>query len=101
MFPTDSETQVEVIDAAEVDTLTQIEERVRRAVTLVASLREERDAALQALAEAKESAAQAEAQAEAAQRTLSEEISALKTDRKQVRERLERLLGHIDQLGEA
>lgn len=97
MSPADSDTQVELTPAVEVDTLSQIEERVRRTVELVSSLRQERDAALGALAEARN----ASVQAEAANRSLSEEIAGLKGERQQVRGRLERLLGHIDQLNDA
>ena len=96
MLPADSDTQVEITPAVEVDTLSQIEERVRRTVELVGTLRQERDAALQALTEART----ANANAEAVNRGLSDEIAGLKTERQQVRGRLERLLGHIDQLNE-
>jgi len=96
MLPADSDTQVEITPAGEVDTLSQIEERVRRTVELVGTLRQERDAALQSLAEART----ANANAEATNRGLSDEIAGLKSERQQVRGRLERLLGHIDQLNE-
>ena len=96
MLPADSDTQVEITPAGEVDTLSQIEERVRRTVELVGTLRQERDAALQSLAEART----ANANAEAVNRGLSDEIAGLKSERQQVRGRLERLLGHIDQLNE-
>jgi uncharacterized coiled-coil DUF342 family protein len=96
MSPADSDTQVEINSAGEVDTLSQVEERVRRTVELVGTLRQERDAALQALAEART----ANANAEAINRGLSDEVATLKSERQQVRGRLERLLGHIDQLNE-
>jgi len=96
MSPVDSETQVELSASVEADPLSQIEERVRQTVELVGTLRHERDAALQSLADAKA----ANAQAEAANRSLSDEIAGLKSERQQVRGRLERLLGHIDQLNE-
>lgn len=79
---------------AEPDTLTQIEERILRAVELVNTLRQERDAALREL----DSLRAELQQTEATGRTLSEEILSLKAERQKVRGRLERLLGHIDQL---
>jgi len=71
----------------ETDALSGLEERIQKAVQLVSRLREERDAAL---AEA------AEARAENAR--LSEEVKNLQADRRQVRTRIEKLLGQIDGL---
>jgi uncharacterized coiled-coil DUF342 family protein len=79
---------------AEQDTLSQIEQRVLRTVELVNSLRQERDSLLRELAEARS----AGEQTDTANRALSEEIVSLKSERQLVRGRLERLLGHIDQL---
>ena len=70
------------------DSLNSLEERVLRAVQLVASLRKERDAAV-------EEAAQARAEIE----RLEAENQSLQAERKQVRTRIEKLLGQIDQLG--
>jgi len=70
------------------DSLNSLEERVLRAVQLVASLRKERDAAV-------EEAAQSRAEIE----RLEAENQSLQTERKQVRTRIEKLLGQIDQLG--
>jgi len=70
------------------DSLNGLEERVLRAVQLVASLRKERDAAV-------EEAAQSRAEIE----RLAAENQSLQTERKQVRTRIEKLLGQIDQLG--
>jgi FtsZ-binding cell division protein ZapB len=85
---------------SELDSLASLEERIRRAVELVATLKEERDAALSDLAEArvamaelaplKKSAAEAE--------RLRQEVDGLKVERKQVRVRIEKLLGQMDQL---
>jgi hypothetical protein len=105
MFPADTEVQseprnisAEHISAeqadAEQDTLSQIEQRVLRTVELVNTLRQERDAALRDLAEARS----AGEQSEATNKALGEEILSLKSERQLVRGRLERLLGHIDQL---
>ena len=79
----------------DVDTLAHLEERIQKAVTLVHRLRQERDAALRDLASSQTSLG--EAQAVNAQ--LTEEIENLRAERHQVRSRIEKLLGHIDQLG--
>ena len=72
----------------EADSLNSLEERIQRAVQLVARLRQERDSAV-------EQAAQARAEAE----RLAAENQTLQAERKQVRTRIEKLLGQIDQLG--
>jgi predicted nucleic acid-binding Zn-ribbon protein len=71
----------------EVDSLTSLEERIQRAVQWVAQLRQEKEAALEAAAEAK-------AEAE----RLTVEVKTLQAERKQVRSRIEKVLGQIDQL---
>jgi FtsZ-binding cell division protein ZapB len=71
----------------EIDTLSHLEERIQKAVALVNRLRQEKDAALKELAESQNTNAQ-----------LAGEIEALRTERHQVRNRIEKLLGHIDQL---
>ncbi len=85
---------------SELDSLANLEERVRRAVELVASLKVERDAALSELADARaalsELAPAKKAAAEAQQ--LREEIGGLRAERKQVRVRIEKLLGQMDLL---
>ena len=78
----------------EIDTLTHLEDRIQKAVALVNRLRQEKDAALKELAATH--AAYTESQASNAH--LAEEIEALRTERHQVRTRIEKLLGHIDQL---
>lgn len=78
----------------EVDTLGHLEERVQRAVALVNKLRQEKDAALKELADTQ--AAWEESQT--ANQKLTEELESMHSERKQVRSRLEKLLGHIDQL---
>ena len=84
----------------ELDSLANLEERVRRAVELVASLRAERDAALSELEGARaalgELASVRKAAAEA--QLLREEIGGLRAERKQVRVRIEKLLGQMDLL---
>jgi FtsZ-binding cell division protein ZapB len=81
----------------EIDTLSHLEERIQKAVALVHRLRQEKDAALKELAAAQ--ASYTESQDTNAR--LNEEIEALRTERHQVRNRIEKLLGHIDQLGAA
>ena len=71
----------------EVDSLSSLEERIQRAVQIVARLREEKQAAM-------DDAADARAQTE----RLAGEVRALQAERKEVRARIEKLLGLIDQL---
>ena len=72
----------------ETDSLSSLEERIQRAVELVARLRREKEAAEGQAAEAKAEAAR-----------MAEEVKSLQSERKQVRTRIEKLLGQIDQLG--
>jgi len=79
---------------ADNDTLASLEERVIRAVQLVNQLRQEKEAAvaekdaiLKSVTELQEQNAQ-----------LSEELDTLKSERKQVRTRIEKLLGQMDLL---
>jgi chromosome segregation ATPase len=81
----------------EADALSRLEERIQRAVALVMTLRQEKEAALRELAETHE--AWEESRNENAK--LSEELDSLRAERKQVRGRLEKLLDHIDTLGAA
>jgi hypothetical protein len=69
------------------DSLASLEERITLAVQLVARLRQEKQAALDEAAEAKADAAR-----------LADEVKTLQAERKQVRSRIEKLLGQIDQL---
>ena len=71
----------------EPDSLTSLEERVTRAVELVSVLRQERDQLAQKLSSN---------QAELAR--LTGEIDQLRGERKQVRTRIEKLLGQMDLL---
>ncbi len=75
----------------EVDALVELEERIRRTVELVATLRSERDAALEELAAARKTAADGGAK-------LKAELDTLQSERKQVRTRIEKLLGQMEQL---
>jgi FtsZ-binding cell division protein ZapB len=71
----------------ETDALGGLEERIQKAVQLVTRLRQEKEAALAEAAEANAHAAK-----------LSEELKTLQAERKQVRSRIEKLLGQIDEL---
>ncbi len=71
----------------ETDSLSSLEDRIQRAIQLVSQLRREKEAAAEEAAEAKAEAAR-----------LGDEVKALQAERKQVRSRIEKLLGQIDQL---
>ncbi len=71
----------------EVDSLSSLEERIQRAVQWVGKLRQEKEAAVEAAAEARAEADR-----------LAQEVKTLQAERKQVRSRIEKLLGQIDQL---
>ena len=72
----------------EVDSLSSLEERIQRAVPGGAQLRQEKAAAVEAAAEARAEADR-----------LAQEVKSLQAERKQVRSRIEKLLGQIDQIG--
>jgi len=81
----------------ETDPLDHLEERIRKAVALVNRLRDEKESSektCDALRVDLEEAQNANAR-------LSSEIETLREERQLVRTRLEKLLGHIDQLGAA
>jgi FtsZ-binding cell division protein ZapB len=69
------------------DSLSSLEDRIQRAVQLVSRLRQEKEAAVAEAAEARRAAA-----------LLTDEVKTLQAERKQVRSRIEKLLGQIDQL---
>ena len=71
-------------------TLDQLEERIQRTVALVNRLRDERDLARMEVTEAQEATAK-----------LAAELEGLRSEKAEVRARLERLLGHIDSIGTA
>ena len=92
---------MDLLDNAEVDSLSTLEERIVKAVELVAHLRGQNEALEQKLSAAqseretmKKSAAEASQQYQA----LTEELDALRAERKQVRTRIEKLLGQMDLL---
>jgi FtsZ-binding cell division protein ZapB len=75
------------VEQQETDSLSSLEERIQQAVQLVARLRAEKEAAIEQADGAKAEAAR-----------LTEEVRVLQAERKQVRQRIEKLLGQIDQL---
>lgn len=79
---------------ADDDPLANLEERIRRTVELVATLRAERDAALAEADAVKRAAGTALADAQ----KYRQEIESLRGERKQVRTRIEKLLGQMDLL---
>jgi FtsZ-binding cell division protein ZapB len=72
----------------ETDSLNSLEQRIQQAIQLVSRLRAEKDSALEQAAQARAESAR-----------LAEDIVALQEERKEVRERIEKLLGQIDELG--
>jgi FtsZ-binding cell division protein ZapB len=81
----------------EVDTLANLEERIQRAVALVNRLRQEKETAVKDLDETRSNLEKSQGE----NANLHGELEAMREERRQVRERIERLLGHIDQLGAA
>jgi len=73
--------------AEENDSLETLENRIQQAVQLVGKLRQEKEAAVRDAMQARAEAAK-----------LADEVKQLHTERKQVRSRIEKLLGQIDQL---
>jgi len=72
----------------ETDSLNSLEQRIQQAIQLVSRLRAEKDTALEQAAQARAESAR-----------LAEDILALQEERKEVRQRIEKLLGQIDELG--
>ncbi len=87
--------------AQETDALLHLEERILRAVELVGSLRQEKQALLtekaKLLAE-KESLEADLARVKETAESLQQEMVSLRDDRQQVKNRIERLLGQMDSL---
>jgi FtsZ-binding cell division protein ZapB len=81
----------------EADSLTDLEERIHRAVALVAQLRAERDAAIAERDAARNGAGAALSEMQ----KLRDEVEELRKERKQARTRIEKLLGQMDQLSES
>ena len=73
----------------ELDSLAGLEERIVKAVELIARLKKEKEAAVSEAAVARAQAAR-----------LAEEMDSLRSERKHVRTRIEKLLGQMDLLSE-
>ena len=73
----------------ELDSLSGLEERIVKAVELIARLKKEREAAVSEAVEARAQATR-----------LVEELDSLRNERKHVRTRIEKLLGQMDLLSE-
>ncbi len=85
----------------ETDSLTNLEERIHRAVQLVSQLRQEKDGVqklLEAVIVEKEAAIKGASDLQTQLNSVSEELDSLKSERKQVRTRIEKLLGQMDLL---
>ncbi|MGH7970982.1 MAG: cell division protein ZapB [Limisphaerales bacterium] len=88
-------------EAEDIDSLGNLEERINRAVELVASLRSERDAMagkLEAAAAERDAMRKELNQATLLAQKATQELDELKLERKQVRTRIEKLLGQMDLL---
>ncbi len=79
---------MDVMPEEEIPTLDDLESRILRAVELVTKLRKEKESAVREAALAKAEAAEAR-----------QELDSLRSERKQVRTRIEKLLGQMDLLG--
>lgn len=87
--------------AFDTDALASLEERILRAVQLVNQLRQEKDTAeelAKSYAADRDSAVAAMAELRAENAKLVEELNSLQNDRKEVKTRIERLLGQLDDL---
>ena len=76
----------------EEDALASLEERIRRTLELVSAVRAERDAALAERDEALDGAGSNQSEL----RRLKEQVAELLNERRQVRARIQKLLGQID-----
>ncbi|MGA3188703.1 MAG: cell division protein ZapB [Bryobacteraceae bacterium] len=85
------------MSVSDADSLSSLEDRIHRAVELVAQLRAERDAALAERDAARNGAGAALSEMQ----KLRDELDELRGERKQVRTRIEKLLGQMDLLSES
>ena len=76
------------------DSLASLEDRIQRTVALVDRLRKERDAGVSELNAARNAAASSVSE----NQKLRQEVEALRTERKQVRARIEKLLDQVESL---
>ncbi len=85
------------------DNLSGLEERILKAVELVGQLRQRNESLQRQLTEALAAKADAEktaADARAETARIAQDMESLKSERKQVRTRIEKLLGQMDLLSE-
>jgi len=78
----------------DIDSLANLEERISKAVEVVARLRSEKEELQNQLESAQREAADANVQAQ----KIAQELEELRSERKQVRTRIEKLLGQMDLL---
>jgi hypothetical protein len=93
---------MELLREDETDSLSSLEERILKAVELVGTLRKENASLndrLQATLTEKQTAEQSAAQSAAQVAAVTQELETLRAERKQVRGRIEKLLGQMDLLG--
>ncbi len=86
---------------ADVDSLTSLEERITRAVDVVSKLRSEKDTLttqIESLTAERDAAQKEAAEANAQAHKTIQELEDLRSERKQVRTRIEKLLGQMDLL---
>lgn len=86
----------------DVEILASLEDRIRKAVELVTALRKENEALTGRLEQAvadREAAEKDAAKAHEASLVLRKELDTLQAERKQVRTRIEKLLGQMDLFG--
>lgn len=86
----------------EADALVSLEERILRAVELVNTLREEKQAAesrVQTILAERADTDKTIAELQTDNERLQEELESLRSERKQVRGRIEKLLGQLDTIG--
>ncbi len=83
-----------IANETEIDSLSSLEERITRAVELVTALKQQNDQLAAKLAAAESARDAAIAQSH----TSVDELESLRTERKQVRTRIEKLLGQMDLL---
>jgi FtsZ-binding cell division protein ZapB len=88
---------MELLQDQELDSLANLEERIHRAVELVARLRADLDSANAA----RDAAAREADGARERVAALTREVEALRAERQHVRGRVEKLLAQIDSLGAA
>lgn len=98
-LPPEEESSMELLNHEEVDSLGNLEDRIRKAVDMVAQLRIEREELRKQLESAeseKQSLAHDAEEARGQATRLAQELETLRSERKQVRTRIEKLLGQMD-----